>query len=82
MQMLCFVLKAKSVEDVSEDRASRFWQEIDIDGSGEVDFPEFVAWFVKYFNPDEEEMDMTRGPVGKFYDSFNPRKAMARNSKD
>jgi Ca2+-binding EF-hand superfamily protein len=82
MQMLCYVLKAKNVEDVSEDRAMRFWQEIDIDGSGEIDFPEFCGWFVKYFNPDEEEMDMSRGPVGKFYDSFNPRKSMSRNSKD
>merc|ERR1719440_481293 len=82
MQMLCYVLKAKNVEDVSKDRAMRFWQEIDIDGSGEIDFPEFCAWFVKYFNPDEDEMDMSRGPVGKFYDSFNPRKSMSRNSKD
>merc|ERR1719313_2521377 len=81
MQMLCFVLKAKNVADVPEDRASHFWKEIDTDGSGDVDFPEFVAWFVKYF-PDEKEMDMSRGPVGKFYDSFNPRKTMARNSKE
>jgi Ca2+-binding EF-hand superfamily protein len=82
MQMLCYVLKAKNVEDVSEDRANRFWQEIDLDGSGEIDFSEFCGWFVKYFNPDEEEMDMSRGPVGKFYDSFNPRKSMQRNSKE
>jgi Ca2+-binding EF-hand superfamily protein len=82
MHMLCFVLRAKDPADISEDRAQRFWQEIDADGSGEIDFPEFCAWFVKYFNPDEEEMDMSRGPVEKFYDSFNPRKAMQRNSKD
>jgi hypothetical protein len=27
-------------------------------------------------------MDMSRGPVEKFYDSFNPRKAMQRNNND
>ena len=79
MQMLCYLLRAKNPADVSEDRAHRFWQEIDADGSGEIDFPEFCGWFVKYFNPNEEEMDMSRGPVEKFYDSFNPRKAMQRN---
>jgi hypothetical protein len=82
MQMLCYVLRAKNPADVSEDRAHRFWQEIDADGSGEIDFPEFCGWFVKYFNPNEEEMDMSRGPVEKFYDSFNPRKAMQRNNND
>jgi Ca2+-binding EF-hand superfamily protein len=82
MQMLCFVLRAKNPTDVSEDRAQRFWQEIDVDGSGEIEFEEFCGWFVKYFNPNEVEMDMSRGPVEKFYDSFNPRKSMQRNSKE
>merc|ERR1719247_40802 len=31
MQMLCYVLRAKDPSDVSEDRAQRFWQEIDAD---------------------------------------------------
>lgn len=75
LQMLVYVLKAKSTEDIAEDRATRFWQEIDLDGSGEIDFPEFVEWFVKYFNPNDDEMDMTKGPVSKFYDSFNPMKS-------
>jgi Ca2+-binding EF-hand superfamily protein len=80
--MLVYVLKAKSAADISEDRAQRFWKEIDADGSGEIDFPEFVEWFVKYFNPDEQEMDLSnKGPVGKFYDSFNPMKARRINSK-
>jgi Ca2+-binding EF-hand superfamily protein len=83
MQMLVFVLRAKSVDDISSDRANRFWQEIDVDGSGEIEFPEFVEWFVKYFNPDEDEMDLSnKGPVGKFYDSFNPIKSMQRGSKN
>jgi Ca2+-binding EF-hand superfamily protein len=75
MQMLVYVLKAPSAADIAEDRATRFWQEIDLDGSGEIEFPEFVGWFVKYFNVNEDEMDLSKGPVGKFYDSFNPMKS-------
>jgi len=30
---------------------------------------------VKYFNPDDKDMDMTRGPVSQFYASYN---AMAK----
>ena len=26
---------------------------------------------VRYFNPDDEDMDMTRGPVSQFYASYN-----------
>jgi len=72
LQMMVFVLKAKDVDDISEDRAQRFWREIDQDGSGAIEFVEFFDWFVKYFNPDEEEMDLSKGPVSKFYASFNP----------
>merc|ERR1719183_3027690 len=72
-QMLKFVLKAKSDEDIAPDRAMRFWKEIDEDGSGECEFPEFVEWYVKYFGSSgDEEMDLSKGPVQKFYKSFNP----------
>jgi Ca2+-binding EF-hand superfamily protein len=81
MQMLCYVLRAKDPADISPDRAQRFWQEVDADGSGEIDFDEFCCWFVKYFNPNEDTMDLSRGPVEKFYDTFNPRKAMQRNNQ-
>jgi len=73
VKMLVYVLKAHSADDISKDRTERFWKEIDIDGSGEIDFSEFVEWFVKYFNPDDDEMDLNdKGPVGQFYNSFNP----------
>jgi hypothetical protein len=72
LEMMVFCLKAQSKDDISEDRAQRFWREIDLDGSGEIEFAEFFEWFVKYFNPDEEEMDLSKGPVSKFYASFNP----------
>lgn len=73
VQMLKFVLKAKPEDDIAPDRAERFWKEIDEDGSGECEFPEFVEWYVKYFgSTGDEEMDMSKGPVQKFYSSFNP----------
>lgn len=70
LNMLCLVLKCKSVEDISEDRVKRFWKEIDIDGSGGVTFEEFCKWYLKYFNPDEDLEDGS-GPIGQFYASFN-----------
>jgi len=72
MQMLVYILKAGSKEDISETTVLRFWQEIDSDSSGEISFTEFAQWYVKYFNPDDEEMDMSLGPVHTFYESFNP----------
>jgi Ca2+-binding EF-hand superfamily protein len=73
VHLLMFVLKAKRLDDISESTASRFWKEIDIDGSGEVDFEEFTAWYVKYFGNDDA-MDLSKGPVHAFYDSFIPVK--------
>ena len=41
-----------SVSEIPEARMLRFWQEIDSDGSGEVDFEEFASYYVKYFGGD------------------------------
>mmetsp|Transcript_38073 Transcript_38073/g.100732 ORF Transcript_38073/g.100732 Transcript_38073/m.100732 type:complete len:375 (-) Transcript_38073:89-1213(-) len=67
--MMKFMLKDDKRNDLSEDRLGRFWAEIDRDGSGEVDFQEFAQWYLKYFNPDDEE---SMGPIEAFYASFNP----------
>jgi len=79
LQMLIVLLGAKSQEDISEDRVLRFWREIDADGSGEVDFPEFVAWYLKYWDPKLLEQGVVSGPVSQFYASFNP--VLVRNQR-
>ena len=38
----------------------RFWKELDKDGGGDIDFGEFVGWFLKYFKPDDDEMDLNK----------------------
>ena len=73
--MLVFVMKAKSREDIAQDRRERFWKELDTDGSGSVDFAEFLHWYTKYFSPNDDDMDLSNakgGPIDEFYKSFNP----------
>jgi len=67
--MMRKILGAKAKADMSDDRMVRFWQEIDIDGNGQVDLAEFTQWYLKYFDPDME--DGLRS-VQAFYGSFNP----------
>merc|ERR1711924_403556 len=49
-EMLHVLMKAKP-GDISKDRITSYWCEIDADGSGEVDFSEYVSWYLKYFIP-------------------------------
>merc|ERR1719240_2120055 len=61
--------------DLSKDRVYRFWKEIDKDQSGEVDFPEFCAWYLKYFSPEGVATDTSidgGGLLGKFYSTYDP----------
>jgi hypothetical protein len=86
--MLVFILRAKSAEDIAEDRRERFWKELDLDGSGAVDFPEFINWYMKYFSPNDDEMDLSKGggdkggPIDEFYKSFNPTAQRHKDNKD
>lgn len=64
--MICVYMGAKKA-DISKDRLSTWWREIDVDGSGLVEFPEFVEWYVKYFG---SANSLT--PTQAFYASFNP----------
>jgi hypothetical protein len=74
--MLTELLNVVDESDFSRARVYRFWKEIDRDSSGEVDFPEFCAWYLKYFSP---EGSSTRtsidagGVIGKFYSTYDPR---------
>jgi len=64
-RMVAVLVGAKIGGDISQSRIKSSWAEIDRDGSGEVDFPEFVTWYVKYFNEGENASEA-------FYGSFNP----------
>ena len=48
-EMIAFFLKIKNQVDASDTELQQFWEEIDIDKSGSVDFAETVAWLVKEF---------------------------------
>jgi hypothetical protein len=61
---------------MSRARVYRFWKEIDRDSSGEVDFEEFCAWYLKYFSPEKESTRTSidgGGMLGKFYSTYDPR---------
>lgn len=54
--------------DISKDRLTKFWKEIDSNGNGEVDFTEFAPWYLKYFN----SKGLGFGPAEAFYASYSP----------
>lgn len=76
LNMIRELLNVTNEDDLSKVRVYRFWKEIDRDSSGEVDFPEFCAWYLKYFSPEVETTQTSidgRGILGKFYSSYDPR---------
>jgi len=48
-KLVLVLLKAKKESDVPAKRLMRYWKEVDQDHSGEIDFEEFFAWYLKYF---------------------------------
>ena len=57
----------KEEDDLPQARAHRFWVELDADSSGEVDFSEFAAWYIKYFSAKSEA-----SIIDAFYSSLTP----------
>ena len=47
--ILAFFLGVTDINDMPPKRLERFWQQIDIDQSGSVTFPEFVEWLSLMF---------------------------------
>eukprot|EP00928_Gymnodinium_smaydae_P043325 TRINITY_DN29052_c0_g2_i1.p1 TRINITY_DN29052_c0_g2~~TRINITY_DN29052_c0_g2_i1.p1 ORF type:complete len:611 (-),score=138.48 TRINITY_DN29052_c0_g2_i1:61-1764(-) len=43
------LMKVKNESDLSTKRLERYWREIDRDGGGSVDFPEFLRWYLAEF---------------------------------
>jgi len=63
--MMMLLLGSKSKSDLPADRMLWFWKELDKDGGGSVDFPEFIVWYAKYFIGSGNAVD-------SFYASFMP----------
>ncbi|CAE8637705.1 unnamed protein product [Polarella glacialis] len=73
--MIRILLGVAPTADLPKDRMSRFWKEIDQDGSGGVDFEEFTEWYLKYFSTDSPQKG--GGVLESFYASFMPDKQRA-----
>jgi Ca2+-binding EF-hand superfamily protein len=70
------LLNAKAENELNPERLKRFWSEIDHDGDQGVDFGEFCAWYLKYFNVDEDDESSGGGALMQaFYNTFDPSKA-------
>lgn len=48
-KILCSLMNVKNMADMSEQRLSRYWREVDVDGSGAIGFDEFLAWYCNIF---------------------------------
>jgi len=47
----------KDSPQVSKSVLQKFWIDVDADGSGSVSFPEFAAWYLKFFHGDISPME-------------------------
>lgn len=74
-EMLLYrLLRVPRNEELPPNRVRQFWQEIDQDRSGQVDFEEFLCWYTRYFNLDGST---AVSPIEEFYKSIRfPRRAM------
>ena len=72
-EMLATLLHSRNLEDLSRDRVTRFWTEIDQDQSGEVDFEEFLVWYQQVVKSNALNPE-------SFYATFGVKR-MSRNAK-
>lgn len=66
--LLGILLKVPKHVELPENRVESFWKEIDTDGSGEVDFEEFLSWYRKYFDMTSDNYSRT-STIEQFYGS-------------
>lgn len=69
-QLLTQLLKVPKNQELPTNRVLTFWREIDCDGSGVVDFEEFLPWYMRYFPLDG---GVTASPIESFYASVRGR---------
>jgi len=48
--IICACMKVSDRSAVSESMLNRYWSEADSDNSGEVDMPEFLCWYFRFFD--------------------------------
>merc|ERR1719498_1499542 len=48
-QVLYALLKDGSVDHISEKAIDRYWQEVDKNFNGSIDFEEFLQWYMMYY---------------------------------
>lgn len=70
---------AKNANDVPAGRMRFFWQQADRDGSGEIDFEEFLLWFSKYFFTSENLDPAGRVCATKLIENFYSSMACKRS---
>jgi Ca2+-binding EF-hand superfamily protein len=75
VEMFKKILDVKADNELNPERLKRFWKEIDINGDQNVDFTEFCAWYLKYFNAEEDDETGGGGLLHAYYNSFNPSNA-------
>merc|ERR1740117_1945175 len=72
---------AKERSDVPNGRMKFFWQQADRDGSGEIDFEEFIQWFSKYFFSKENLDAAGRICATKLVENFYSGMACKRTTR-
>lgn len=76
--MMRNLIGVSDATDLPKDRMSRFWNEIDIDQSGAVDFDEFTTWYLKYFTSRNPHGDVLEA----FYASYSPDVQRSKHVED
>merc|ERR1712039_359317 len=69
-QLMNILIGVKGEDKVPDSRVKSFWRELDIDGSGEVEFCEFIPWYLGYFDTTGSPSGTT--PLELYYRNIRP----------
>jgi len=67
------LLRIRDDSALPDNRVRSFWRELDIDNSGEVEFSEFIPWYLTYFDLHGCEQNGV-SPIDAFYRKLRPVK--------
>lgn len=68
-KLLYVLMKIPAKQELPASRVKHFWTECDLDGSGGIDFEEFLQWYMKYFDMDGSS---EVSPMEQLYQSVRP----------
>jgi len=68
-KLLSKLMKIPRGQELPANKIKHFWREIDIDGSGDVCFDEFLQWYIKYFDMNGNS---EISPIEQLYKSVRP----------